>query len=271
MEQFFFGEDSRRLFAALSRPTGRPRFGLVFCPPLGEEMVSTYARMARWSKYLADRGVVVLRYHPRGTGESDGSSENFTLQTAAEDAAAAVAWMRRHGGAERVGMLGLRFGASTAVHAGAQADFMIFWSPIINLRVYFRDLLRLRLMNEVVRLGGDRVRTTAKDLTAELAAGRSVDLLGYETSPELYHQMTSKETWPVEPPAPDVLWVGLPTEKTNGEAIASGWRDRGSRVDVQTFREPPFWEDFSLDFPHQFADATHAWMEQQESAAVGAR
>jgi alpha/beta superfamily hydrolase len=271
MDHFFLGEDCLRLFGIFSRPAGRPRIGLVFCPPLGEEMVSTYARMARWSKDLADRGVAVLRYHPRGTGESDGGSEEFTLKSSAEDAATAVEWMRKHCGAERVGILGLRFGASAAVHAMAQADFMVLWSPVVNLRLYFRDLLRMRISKEVMHLGADRVRVTAKDLTSELEAGRTIDLLGYETSAELSRQMTSSETWPVEPPARDVLWLGPSSGKAQAEAIASRWRDRGSHVDLRTFREPAFWEDFSLDFPHQSAELTLEWMGRQEPVAAGAR
>src|SRR5271155_1661041 len=117
MDLFFFGEDSRRIFGLLAKPAGRAHTALVFCPPLGEEMVSTYARFARWSKDLADQGFVVLRYHPRGTGESAGSSKDFTLDGAAEDAAAAVKWLRENVEVDRVGIFGLRFGASAAVHA----------------------------------------------------------------------------------------------------------------------------------------------------------
>ena len=234
-------------------------------------MVSTYARFARWSKDLADQGFVVLRYHPRGTGESAGSSKDFTLDGAAEDAAAAVKWLRENVEVDRVGIFGLRFGASAAVHASAKADFLILWSPVINLRLYFRDLLRLRMTKDMILLKEDRVRVTAKDLTSELEAGRSIDLLGYETSPELYRQMTAKESWPDEPPAPEVLWLTLPTEQAQGEAIASKWKDRGCRMDVQTFRERIFWEDFSSDFPQQFAESSIAWMAQKAAKEQGAR
>jgi exosortase A-associated hydrolase 2 len=269
MEHFFFGQESHQLFGVLVRPAGRARTGLVFCPPFGEEMVSTYARFARWSKELADRGFAVLRYHPRGTGESHASL--FTLDSAAQDAATAVRWLREHGEVDRVGIFGLRFGASVAVNAAAQADFLVFWSPIINLRLYFRDLLRLRMTKEMIHRKADRVNVTTKDLTSELEAGRSIDLLGYEASPELYRQMTSSTSWPDEPPAPDVLWLGLPSEQGQAEAVTSAWKDRGCRVDVEAFREPFFWEDFNLDFPHQFAESSIAWMERKAAEAPGVR
>jgi uncharacterized protein len=271
MEQFFFGADGRKLFGVLARPSGRAHTGLVVCPPFGEEMVSTYARFARWSKELADRGFAVMRYHSRGTGESDGNSTEFTVTGAAEDAAAAVKWMRENGSVERVGLFGLRFGATAAVHAKAEADFLILWAPIPDLRTYFRDLLRMRITKDMIHLKADHVKVTAKDLTAELETGRSIDLLGYETSPELHRQMTTIATWPDEAPCQEVLWLTLPGGQAQAESVANGWKDRGCNVNVQAFRERIFWEDFSSDFPHQFAETSIAWMEQAQVVAAGAR
>jgi len=271
MEQFFFGEDGSKLFGVLARPTGPAHTGLIVCPPLGEEMVSTYARFARWSKELADRGFAVMRYHARGTGESDGKSTDFTITGAAEDAATAVRWMRQNGNVERVGLFGLRFGATAAVHAKAEADFLILWAPILNLQTYIRDLLRMRITKDMIHLRADRVKVTAKDLTAELDAGRSIDLLGYETSPELHRQMTTIATWPDEPPAPEILWLTIPTEHAQAETVANGWKNRGCNMDVRAFRERIFWEDFSSDFPHQFAETSIAWMDRTRVEAAGAR
>jgi hypothetical protein len=70
VETFYFGQPSRRLFGVLDGPTRDPHAGLVFCAPFGDEMVSTYAVLARWSKELAKKGFAVLRFHPFGTGES---------------------------------------------------------------------------------------------------------------------------------------------------------------------------------------------------------
>lgn len=271
MEQFFFGEDSNKLFGVLARPSGRAHTGIVICPPCGEEMVSTYARFARWSKELADRGFAVMRYHARGTGESDGKSTDFTVTGAAEDAASAVKWMRENGNVERVGLFGLRFGATAAVHAKAEADFLILWAPILNLRTYIRDLLRMRITKDMIHLRADRVKVTAKDLTAELEAGRSIDLLGYETSPELHRQMTTLASWPDEAPCQEILWLTLPSEHTQAETIASVWKNRGCHANVLAFKEQIFWEDFSSDFPHQFAETSIAWMDRTPVEAAGAR
>jgi len=268
MEHFFFGEKSQRLFGVLDGPADA-RTALVFCPPFGEEMVATYARLARWSKELAERGFMTLRYHARGTGESDGCSADFTLLHAAEDVATAVRWLRERHGAQRVGIFGLRFGASAAVHARAMADFFVFWSPVINLRQYCRDLLRLRVTTDMVQLRTDQVKVTTKDLTAQLESGRTVDVIGYDISPDFYRQMTANMSWPDDPPAPDVLCVGLPSETGQVEKAVAPWKSRACRVDVAAFRAPVFWEDFSLDFPHKFAESSIAWMERESAEVLG--
>jgi len=46
------------------------------------------------AKMLADSGHVVLRYDRRGTGQSGGRTDTATLQDYAEDAAAAVKWLK---------------------------------------------------------------------------------------------------------------------------------------------------------------------------------
>ena len=264
MNVFYWGEDSRRLFCVLGRPAGEAHTGVVFCPPFGDEMVCTYARFARWAKELAEEGFAVLRYHPFGTGESDGTSGQFTPRGAAEDSGTAVRWLRENLKVERVGLFGLRFGASVAVQAAAAArlDFVVVWSPIINLQQYFRELLRLRLTKELVHQRADRVNVTVKDMMDELDAGRSIDLLGYELSPEFYRQMIASTSWPEQPPAPKVLWVARPAEGSRATPVVERWRSQGSQVDIELLPEPVFWEDFSSALPRQFMDVSFQWMAQ---------
>jgi len=178
--------------------------------------------------------------------------------------------MRESGAIRRVGVFGLRFGGTIAAHAKPGADFALLWSPILNLRVYFRDLLRLRLTKELIHQRADQVKITARDLTAELEAGRSIDLLGYEASPDLYRQMIGMESWPQEPPANEILWLELPATVQQTAHLARPWRDRGARVEIQTYREKIFWEDFSSDFPHQFAESSIEWMQRGIAEPAGA-
>src|SRR5713226_9805042 len=82
LEILYFGEDSHRMFGVLHRPTGKAHTGLVFCPSYGDEMVVSYTPFARWAKELAEKGFAVFRYHPYGVAESDGTSADFSFESA---------------------------------------------------------------------------------------------------------------------------------------------------------------------------------------------
>jgi alpha/beta superfamily hydrolase len=262
MEIFYFGPPSHRLFGVLERPTRKLRGGLVFCPPSGEEMISTYARLARWSKELSKKGFAVLRFHPFGTCESDGTFADFTLEGALQDTATAVGCLRERTGVKDVGIFGLRFGGFVAAHAASEvaADFLVLWSPITDLQQYFRDLLRVRLTAELVHLRPDRVKVTTKGMVEDLEAGRTVDILGYEFSPALYRQMTAGPSWPKHPTSSKILWLSRVSERRQLESLGSEWMNHGLNVNLQFLPESPFWEDFSSVFPEKFAAASEAWL-----------
>lgn len=264
MEIFYFGENSHRLFGVLHRPRGRARIGLVICPPFGEEMTLTYSRFAIWAKQLAEQEIAVLRFHSYGVGESEGSFSDFTLDTAIADTVAAVRYLREQAASEHIGLFGLRFGGSIAVRAGEEVkpDCLLLWCPIINLGSYANDLLRLRLTAGLIHQRTDGARATREAMLDELKAGRCVDILGWELSPTLYLQMTCCRSWPENPPAPNVLWLARPTEQMQADPIVAAWKARGCRADVQVYSEPVFWEERSPVIPHQFANASLAWMTQ---------
>lgn len=261
MEVFYLGEAPRRLFMALHVPARPAHTGLVLCPPLWTEMNSTYAHLARWGKDLAEQGFAVLRYHPYGSGESDGNPADFTLESACADAAAALSCLRERARVKRGGFLGVRFGGSVAVHTAhaARPDFLVLWSPTVNLRQYCRELLRLRLTKELVHQRYKQVKVTTQTMIQELEAGRSVDILGYELSPEFYRQMTAKPSWPEQASVPEVLWLARSQEQGQAMPIVATWKGSGCQVDVKFFAEPVFWEEMS-QFPRQLAASSRQWL-----------
>lgn len=258
----YFGDPSRRLFGAIEGEPGQAQSGIVFCPPCAEEMITTYARLARWSKQLASGGFAVMRFHPFGTGESGGSFVDFSLEGAVQDTVTAIRQLRQHMGKHKpVGVFGVRFGAFIAAQAAlaAPVDFMVLWSPIVKLRTYFRELLLARLAAEAIHLEANRVTYTTQNMVDELRAGRSVDILGYEFSPVFHQQMTAGPSWPLLPECRKVLLLTRTSERTALEALPKEWT-AGDIVDHESVPDPPFWENFSSLFPHRFADASERWL-----------
>jgi pimeloyl-ACP methyl ester carboxylesterase len=255
------GDDSTSMYVVLHRSTKPSGTTLVFCPPFDDEMIDTYARFARWSKQLATRGISVLRYHPLGTGESDGTRADITLDSLVRDAATAQGLARQQIKDRRVGYFGLRFGATVSILAAAvhPADFLVLWCPVTNLRSYFRELLRSQITASALQ--GAHRRTT-QQMMADLEAGKSVDVVGYELFPDLYRQMTGMQALPDTPPARKVLWLARPIDEAVARPIVERWKARGSQVDLQVIPETVFWENPGSTLPEQFATATVQWLSQ---------
>src|SRR5260370_30764668 len=92
--------------------------GVVLCSPFGHESVWSHKGMRRLAEELCARGVSVLRFDYRGTGDSvgeDGAAQQF--QTAVADVCAAVAWLKHETGVTDMTLCGLRLGASFAALA----------------------------------------------------------------------------------------------------------------------------------------------------------
>ncbi len=265
-DTFYFGSQSLRLFGVLQHSVRPAAAGVVFCPPFCQEMVTTYSRLARLSKQLAANQVAVMRFHPSGTGESDGRTCEFTLDSVLRETKLArqVAEDRLRPRPRRLGYFGVRFGASVAVLAAAAqpVDFLVLWCPLINLQLYFRDLLRLQLTKEAIHQRRSQIRRSTQQMIEDLQAGNNLDIFGYELSPELYRQMMAVSSWPDTPPARRILWLARPGEAKSASTIIEKWKSVGSRVDFETFAEPVFWEDDSSWLPEKFTARTLRWLRE---------
>jgi uncharacterized protein len=259
MEITYYGQQSKRMYVALHRSSTASGPALVVCPPFAQEMVTTYARLARWSKQLSTQGISVLRYHPFGTGESDGTYADVTLESAIGDAVTAVEVVRQQITNRPVGYLGLRFGATISLLAATKKpiDFLVLWCPIANLRNYFRELLRSQVTANAVRR--TRMRST-QQMIEDLEAGANVDIWGYELSPALYRQMVATQALPDKPPARNILWLVRPPDENVAAPIAERWKALGSHVDFQVIPETVFWEYPGSQVPERFAAATVRWL-----------
>jgi len=264
MQVCYFGTDSHRLYGVVHNDVDSTQTALVLCPPFAEEMVATYARFATWSKQLAEQGIPVLRFHPYGTGESGGTSADFTLESAIHDACTALEFAREQIAPVRLGYFGVRLGATIAVLAALHqpVDLLVMWSPITNIHQYMRELFRAQLTNQMVHHGLTRVRRNTEDMILDLEHGQSIDLLGYEFSPQLYRQMAAGWEWPEKAPARHTLWLARTTEEKTASVLVDRWQASRSRVDFTVLPEPAFWEEYTSVFPGSFAATTLGWLKQ---------
>ena len=82
-EVLVFEHDGARLFGLFHLPLMAPhalrRAGLVICSPFAVEQVGASLLQVETARVLAANGLCVLRFHYRGSGDSDGESEELTL------------------------------------------------------------------------------------------------------------------------------------------------------------------------------------------------
>jgi exosortase A-associated hydrolase 2 len=192
---FYFGEDAA-IFGVLHRPeTALARGpGWVLCSAFGVERNNSHRLMVEWARELCRLGYPVLRFDYRGTGDSAGTFDQFTVDDHLQDILAAMREMKCLTGRDCGGLLGLRLGASLAALAAARAggvELLALWEPIIDGRAYRDQLLRITLANELV--AGGTSHHSREELRGELAAGGSVHVDGFPLTAAMYESLAAVE------------------------------------------------------------------------------
>ncbi|MBV8518596.1 MAG: alpha/beta fold hydrolase [Acidobacteria bacterium] len=146
----YFGPDARALFGWYHAPAdGRQReLAIVICPPLGHEYVNSHRSERHLADALARAGIPALRFDYDGTGDSAGDDED-PARVAAWSASigTAMTTLRALAHAPRIGLLGIRLGATLAAAVAAErddVDCLVQWAPVRG-RAYARELKALHL------------------------------------------------------------------------------------------------------------------------------
>ena len=192
---FFFPNHGYSLFGVLHEPgaaAALPAF--VFCHPFGEEKLWTHRVFVGFARRLAEKGHAVLRFDYMGNGDSDGEFRESSVTTARSDVRCAIELVRRRTGADRVALLGLRFGATIASLVAEELpepeiDRLILWAPVVDGGRYAQELLRINLMTQMAVY--KEVRKDRESLAAAMAQGGTVNVDGYELAFPLHSELSA--------------------------------------------------------------------------------
>ena len=146
----FFGPGERSLFGWFHAPSPETRrdLGIVVCPPLGHEYVNAHRSVRHLADRLAASGVAALRFDYDGTGDSAGRDEDPGRVAAwTQSVREAVRTLRTLSGCDRIGLIGLRFGALLAALVASETEVasLGLWAPVTRGRSYVRELKALHL------------------------------------------------------------------------------------------------------------------------------
>lgn len=183
-EAFFFGPPAQQIFASYQPPAGgEGRVLTVICPPVFSEHVRTHLALRELALALAQAGQHVLRFDYRGTGDSFGELEQFTVSDWLEDIRFAVSEGREISDCNVVRLLGVRAGALLACKAmGAfpEVQRIVLWDPVAGGAAYLQAHRRAQaaLCERNLHLGEAERRDAMREFGGYTLCDRMVEDFG---------------------------------------------------------------------------------------------
>ena len=141
----YFESGQQTLFGWLHVPAGPvvPNVGAVICSPFGYEAVCAHLSLRAFADTCATAGIPALRFDYSATGDSSGSVDDDDLISRwRDDVGAAIDFLQRTCGVQRVCLVGVRLGALLAGLVAAQRpiDALVAIAPVVSGRRYLREL-----------------------------------------------------------------------------------------------------------------------------------
>jgi exosortase A-associated hydrolase 2 len=216
---------------------------VLLVPPFAEEMNKTRHFYSRLSHRIRDEGCDVLMVDLFGTGDSEGSFEETSIDLWRTDLDNAIAYLQPYG---ELNLVGLRFGALLAADAAQRhaVSKLILLHPQISGVKQLDEVLRLSIASALVS-GGQRERIP--QLRQRLANGESLELAGYDVTAQLACGMDALD---LEQTVPDttsgVYWYEVLSDpgldaRSDAERIARKWEQSGIGLHFDTVACAPFW------------------------------
>ena len=211
LEACFLPAEQGELLLTTWLPAGQPpdRW-LLLVPPFAEEMNKSRRMFAMLGRRAAAAGCGVLLVDLAGTGDSWGDFRDARYAGWLSDLQQAVRWAAARGGPVTA-VAGLRFGALLAMELSGMVPTVtqaLLWQPALAGADVLTQFLRLKTAAGLT--GSGDPADTQDNIRARLARGESVEIAGYELTPELYAAIGSLKLVDLVPEQPlRVDWFHL--------------------------------------------------------------
>jgi hypothetical protein len=182
----YFTVPGAHLYSVLHQVTD-PKARVLLVGAFASERHFSYHCWVRWARYLAARGVEVLRYDYRGVGESTGVFEELSFDDWREDIQILSNWLARRSPSIPLILHGLEMGsilAGRCFHEGI-GDALLLWSPANSANRVLRSILQRWAGLEQIYESPQNRKTTS-EYVRQIEQGASIEVQGYQWSSRLW-------------------------------------------------------------------------------------
>ena len=268
LDPFFLDTPDGPIFAVYHRPADltSTRGNILCVPPFNEEMNRCRSMVALQAQTFARQGIGTMLIDLYGTGDSGGDYVDARWEIWQQNIRLAVDWLDRQPG-KCTGLWGVRLGAILAAQALKSQNFsnaaFIAWQPVVDGAQHFTQFLRMRIAAQMEK--PHLPKETTKSMREHLAAGRSLEVSGYEIHPhfaaaldaarlDAFPPKVNVATLWLEQAAPDATQASPASKK-----VIDAWRDAGAKIDVEFFAGPNFWQVAERAISTSAIAATTEW------------
>jgi exosortase A-associated hydrolase 2 len=249
-EAFFLPAGGGERFCVFHPAAGAPLGSVLYLHPFAEELNKSRRMAALQAREFAARGYHVLQIDLFGCGDSSGDFGNARWDIWKDDVALAADWLARHSEGP-MHLWSLRLGALLALEYSRQASQsiagLLLWQPVASGAQFMTQFLRLRLTREM--LAGGAASKGTEQLRAQLAAGKALEIAGYELAPELAFAIERLDLAGLAPKNVPARWFEVNAEGKPTPVLrraAQAWSAAGAEVDLQALRGEPFWSSVEI-------------------------
>ncbi len=233
MNPLYFGSSDRPLYGVYHAPkarTGR-RTGVVLCYPFGQEYMRAHRAFRQVAILLAKVGFHVFRFDYRGTGDSSGDGEDFSMAGAAHDTVQAIEELQDMADVTSVTLLGLRLGGATAARVAqshVSVTHLVLWDAIGDGRVYLEEL---------------RANASRPVAVARVTDAATFGVMGFPVPPALQRELSALRV--VDEPSPRAIraLVVSDSETADSRSLANFYGAAGRPADVLVAPLPGRWDE----------------------------
>jgi exosortase A-associated hydrolase 2 len=250
-EAFFLPAAGGERFCIFHPASGAPLGSILYVHPFAEEMNKSRRMAALQARAFCARGYNAFQIDLLGCGDSSGDFGDARWNAWHEDVVLATDWLAKHTEGP-VHLWGLRLGALLALdhsrQAGRSFAGLLLWQPVISGAQFMTQFLRLRMGSEMLS-GAAPGSGGTEQLRAQLAAGRALEISGYELAPQLASAIERLDLAALPPKYAPAHWFEVNAEGKPSPGLrraAQACIAAGAEVELHAVRGEPFWSSVEL-------------------------